>query len=277
MLNNLQEHLHLLWQTLLSLLKIVLQSGKVAHPVKVDNHSQMVVLGNGPSLRNLIAEKRTFLQNKALLAVNYAVLSDYYQELKPQYYLVADPVFFFTAQHCDKLFDALATKINWPVELYLSNQAKKATAWKQKLANNPHITVHYFNMTPVEGYKWFTHWAFRKGLGSPRPRNVLIPSIMVSLRMDYETIYIAGADHSWLKEIWVNDDNVVMEDLQHFYDKKGAERYVSDHHLHDLLYSMYIAFKSYHIIEAYARSMNRKIYNVTPGSYIDAFERKKID
>ena len=132
-------------------------------------------------------------------------------------------------------------------------------------------------MTPVEGFDWFAHRCYKSGLGMPRPRNVLIPSIMTGLAMDYNVIYVAGADHSWLKEIWVNDDNIVMEDLNHFYDKKGAEQYVSTKHLHDLLLSMHIAFKSYHDIKRYASRLNKKIYNITKGSFIDAFERKILD
>ena len=131
-------------------------------------------------------------------------------------------------------------------------------------------------MTPIEGFQCFAHWAYKKGWGMPRPRNVLIPSIMMALRMPFETIYVAGADHSWLKEIWVNDDNVVMEDLNHFYDKNGSERYVSDKHLHDILFSMYVAFRSYHVIRDYADMLGTQIYNVTEGSYIDAFDRWKL-
>lgn len=266
-----------LWQTWLSVVKILLQSRRVKSPLETDGCDQVVVLGNGPSLRPFIENKRRFFDGKALLAVNYAVLSDYYTELKPRYYVVADPAFFSNPDHCNKLFDALAAKTFWNLELYLSGHARKSLLWQSKLADNPHIRVHYFNMTPVEGFRWFTHLAFRKGWGTPRPRNVLIPSIMMALRMPFHTIYVAGADHSWLKEIWVNEDNVVLEDLNHFYDKKGSERYVSDKHLHDLLLSMHIAFKSYHIIEDYARSIGKKIYNVTEGSFIDAFTRKKID
>ncbi len=263
-------------QTFLSVLKILIKSKKVDKPQKVCLHDEVVVLGNGPSLRPLIENKRDFLEGKSLFAVNYAVLSEYYTELKPDYYLVADPAFFFQKEHCDKLFDAIAAKTNWDLEIYLSVHARKSDMWQSKLASNPNIHIRYFNMTPVEGFRWFSHWAFRKGLGSPRPRNVLIPSIMTTLRMPFRTIYIAGADHSWLKEIWVNENNVVMEDLNHFYDKKGSEQYVSDRHLHDILMSMYIAFKSYHTIRKYAESLGKKILNVTEGSYIDAFERKKI-
>ncbi|MEG1865262.1 MAG: hypothetical protein RR331_00090 [Bacteroides sp.] len=272
-----QAFLTELWQTLLSGVKILLQSKRTATPFKSDRREEIVVLGNGPSLRPLIENKRSFFDGKALLAVNYAVLSDYYTDLKPPYYLVVDPIFFSNPDHCQRFFDAMAEKTTWELELYLSAPARKSTLWQPKLVARPNIHVRYFNMTPVEGFRWFTHLAFHQGWGTPRPRNVLIPSIMTALRMPFRTIYVAGADHSWLKEIWVDENNVVMEDLNHFYDQKGSVRYESNKHLHDLLLSMHIAFKSYHFIEDYARSIGKKIINVTEGSFIDAFDRKKID
>lgn len=275
-LENINLFFSKLQQTTLSIVKIVLQSKRVGHLYDKPLHEDIVILGNGPSLRPLIENKGDFLKGKSLLAVNYAVLSDYYTQLRPDYYLVADPLFFAQASYCDKLFGNMVEKTTWDIQLYLSAAARKSTLWQSALQGNKYIHVHYFNMTPVEGFDWFIHRAFSCGWGLPRPRNVLIPAIMTALRMPFRTIYIAGADHSWLKEIWVNDDNVVMEDLNHFYDKKGSERYVSQKHLHDLLQSMYVAFRSYHIIRHYADKKNRVIYNITEGSYIDAFDRKKI-
>ena len=46
--------------------------------------------------------------------------------------------------------------------------------------------------------------------------------------------------------------------------------------LYTILYHMYVAFKSYFVLEAYSRSLGKEIINVTPGSYIDAFKRMKI-
>ena len=45
-------------------------------------------------------------------------------------------------------------------------------------------------------------------------------------------------------------------------------------HLHDVLGSMTIAFRSYWAVKAYAESIGVKIINATPGSMIDAFERR---
>jgi len=264
------------FQTLGSLIKVILLSRRIGKSDTIISSKEIVILGNGPSLKSLIENQRAFLDQKVSLAVNYAVLSDYYTELQPEFYVVADPAFFFQEAHCNRFFDALTSKTTWKLKLYLSMEAKKSNLWQEKLQGCHNIEVCFFNMTPIEGFRCFTHWAYTKGWGMPRPRNVLIPSIMIALNMPFETIYVAGADHSWLKEIWVNDDNIVMEDLNHFYDKKGSERYVSDKHLHDLLLSMHIAFKSYHMIREYADTLGKRVYNVTEGSYIDAFVRKTI-
>ena len=40
---------------------------------------------------------------------------------------------------------------------------------------------------------------------------------------------------------------------------------------------MYVVFKGYFQIKAYARYLHKEIFNITPNSYIDAFERIKIE
>ena len=84
------------------------------------------------------------------------------------------------------------------------------------------------------------------------------------------------------EEITVTDDNVVLMHQKHFYDqnKSQAETVKQENlnsaRLHIILYHMHVAFKSYFILEAYARRLGKEIINVTPGSYIDAFKRMKL-
>lgn len=267
-----------LGQTTLSIFKILLQSRPSSQmPCPAPGIRELVVLGNGPSLRPFIEQKSTFFEGRELMAVNYAVLSDYFTRIRPRYYILADPAFYDDPQHRDKVFTELGKVIDWEMDLFLSSRARVRQSWKPFLKECPNIRIHYFNMTPVEGFPGFTRFVYKHGLGMPRPRNVLIPAIMTALRMDFDTIYVAGADHSWMREYWVNDENRVVEDLNHFYDKKGSVRYVSPFPLHDLLWSMATAFRSYHQIRNYAQSQGKRIINITEGSYIDAFERMKIE
>ena len=115
----------------------------------------------------------------------------------------------------------------------------------------------------------------------PRPRNVLIPSIMLAIAAGFKRIYIAGADHSWMKTISVNDNNEVVSIQPHFYkeneqEKKRVNTEYMHYPLHQIVYSFYVAFKSYFEIKAYADSIGTEIWNITPGSFIDAFPRKKL-
>jgi hypothetical protein len=67
----------------------------------------------------------------------------------------------------------------------------------------------------------------------------------------------------------------------HFYkeDKKEEERIKVDYmkiKLHEVLESMYIAFRTYHTIRRYADYRGTNIINITPDSYIDAFQKAKL-
>ena len=104
----------------------------------------------------------------------------------------------------------------------------------------------------------------------------------MGLRLPFKKIYLAGADHSWLPEITVTEDNVVLMHQKHFYDQNKSQadtvkqENLNSARLHTILYHMHVAFKSYFILEAYARRLGKEIINVTPGSYIDAFKRMKL-
>ena len=148
-------------------------------------------------------------------------------------------------------------------------------------AANSMVAVAYYNMTPIEGFKWFRHAVYRAGLGMPRPRNVLIPSLMLAIASGFKSIYVAGADHSWMQTLSVDDENRVISIQPHFYKEAETERKRIDteymrYPLHQIVYSFYVAFKAYHTIREYADSAQARIWNITPKSFIDAFPRKKL-
>ena len=47
--------------------------------------------------------------------------------------------------------------------------------------------------------------------------------------------------------------------------------------LHEILKKFYFTFKSYWFLKEYAESEGTKIYNLTEGSYIDAFDKLDYD
>lgn len=270
-------------QSIFSVVKIALKSRRSSPlPSDLKNPDELVILANGPSLNDTVARHSDFLADKTLLVVNFCATSPMFEQLKPQLYLIADPLFWIVDEKRTRLFGALAEKTTWPMHLFIPARARADKEWQRIIASNPNIKPVIYNTTPVEGFRWLTNAVYARGLGMPRPHNVLIPSIAEALRMPFGTIYLAGADHSWLPEITVTDDNQVLMHQKHFYDQGTSkaetvkQEDLNTAHLHTILYHMHVAFRSYFILRDYAEKRGRKIINITPGSYIDAFERMKL-
>lgn len=277
-INQIADAASALGQSLASLAKVALQSRRPSVRPSAAPGEELVVLGNGPSLNDTVARHGDFLRGRRLLAVNFAANTPLFKSLKPDYYVLADPHFFNPQGNpaVATLWDALAAA-GWAITLMVPVRAAVPAA----VCANPNVSIQRYNLTPVEGMRWLSHALYRAGMGMPRPRNVLIPSLMLAIAAGFKTVYVAGADHSWMKTISVDDDNHVVSVQPHFYkdsDKEHARVRNDYMHypLHQIVYSFYVAFRSYHTLQRYAKSVGVSIFNITPGSFIDAFPRKKL-
>lgn len=282
-MDKISDFISKLCQSLLSMVKIVLQSNWRTRLPRPADSSEIVILGNGPSLNDTIAQSPDFLKSRQMLAVNFAACAEQFMTLKPEYYVLADPHFFrgFDQPNVVRLWDTLTKRVDWDITLFIPAKFRKAAANITGLTDSRHVKVAYYNLTPIEGFAWLENMAFKTGLGMPRPRNVLIPSLMLALGMGFKTIWLAGADHSWTRTLSVDDNNCVVSIQPHFYkeDDKELKRVNTEYMrypLHQIMYSFYVAFRSYFTIYRYARHIGSEIFNITPGSFIDAFPRKKI-
>lgn len=269
-----------LGKTVKSIIKICLQS-RIPDIRKTEYNSQkpLYILANGPSLRETIDKYSEKLKNSDTLAVNFAANAPEFKILKPKYYVLADPHFFKSTDDYNvaKLIDNIKSA-DWDMTLFV-NRSYKDIVKKLDLPQN--VRLDTFNAVGTEGFKLFERLVYKSGLGMPRPRNVLIPSIMVGIWLGYKTIYLCGADHSWMRDIRVTEDNEVVSGMNHFYkesDKeiRRARNEYKSFRLHDIVLSYYTAFSSYHRIADFARKEGVDIINATPGSYIDAFRRSEL-
>ncbi len=257
--------------------KALLRS-RIPSPKGSCKERSLIVMGNGPALRQTIDNYSNWLSQNDLLAVNFAANTPEFFLLRPMIYVLADPHFFnlpSSDPNVEKLWKNL-TAADWKMSLWIP------VSQKNKIRNLPNlpqnITLKFFNLTPGDGTGKGMNWLYKLGVAMPRPRNVLIPSIMIGIREGYKEIFLAGADHTWTRTLSVNDNNRVVSIQPHFYkdsdgELKRVETEYKGLHLHDVLGSMTIAFKSYFDIAAFADSEGVKILNATPGSFIDAFPR----
>lgn len=272
-----------LQQSIFSVIKIALKSRRSSPlPTGFRNPDELVILANGPSLNGTVTANAGFLSDKTLMAVNFCATSPMFEQLRPQIYIIADPLFWIVDEKRQQLFGALAEKTVWPLHLFIPARARIDKEWQKIIAGNRNIHIVIYNTTPVEGFGCFARAVYARGLGMPRPHNVLIPAITEALRMPFKKIYLAGADHSWLPEISVTDDNQVLMHQKHFYDRGTSkaetvkQEDLNPAHLHTILYHMHVAFKSYFTLRDFAERRQQQIINITPGSFIDAFTRMKL-
>lgn len=265
-----------------SLVKVMLQSrpSTVSFAPAALEGKPLIIMGNGPSLADVIRTYGRQLAGSVTMALNFAANAGEFTEIRPDFYLIADPHFFEGRENdpnVGRLFSRLNSEVSWPMTLYVP---VGHTPYSLGITNG-FITVETFNFVGAEGFGRFERALYDRGLAMPRPRNVLVPAIMTAIRAGFHDIYLAGADHGWLTTLSVNDENEVVSIQPHFYkdndeEKKRVTSVYRNVRLHDILLSFHLAFKSYHSVEAYARGLDCRIYNSTPGSFIDAFARRPL-
>lgn len=281
MTNTVSDFAARLGQTLKGMAKIALNPAPpTISKIKDAESEPLIILANGPSLRKVIDEHADSLSHSRTLAVNFAACAPEFFTLKPDYYVLADPHFFrATADENVSRLLANLSAVSWPMRLIVDRRYRRLLDKAVTLPQN--VRVETFIGNGVEGFGWFENLTYGSGHAMPRPRNVLIPSIMAGIMLGYKTIYICGADHSWMQDLHVTDDNEVVSGMNHFYKEsqsevKRSKNEYRGYRLHQILLSYYTAFLSYHKIERYARRRGIDIFNATPGSYIDAFRRRQI-
>lgn len=259
---------------------------------QIRNEGQdVLVLGNGPSLGELLGNERFLAKTKEMdcVAVNAFCDHEYFEIVRPKYYMMAAPEFWqdnineFYYNFRTTIFSNLAKKVSWEFYLFIPWKARKKKFWQDIVGTNPNIRIIYYNITPIEGGNAFRHYCYRGKLGLPRIHNVIGPSIMNMIWLDYKRIYLVGVEHSWLPQIQVDENNIAYVGQPHFYDKDakpdrmtgvGGQGYRK---LHEILHKFYLAFRGYFEIQEFAIKNKVEIINLTEGSYIDAFPRQKID
>lgn len=251
--------------------KIAIQSRRCGLKSEDRDGRRLIIMGNGPSLAETIRDHSDKLHSADTMAVNFAANAPEFFEIRPKYYILADPHFFSSDDaNVARLMENLSG-VTWPMTLLIPREAE----WK---SDNPHITIGRYNAVGVEGFDCFTTAVYRRGLAMPRPRNVLIPAIMAGIKLGYKDIAIVGADHTWTQTLSVTDCNEVVSIQPHFYKESTDETdriraVYKGVRMHDILYSFHVAFKAYHLIRKFADRQNVSIINATPGSFIDAFDR----
>ena len=259
---------------------------------QIQHHSNKIILiGNGPSLTKTVELYKDEIIKNDRIAANFFASSDYYEQLRPNIYLFADPAFFEVPDNQKKsiatLFDALINKTSWPLNLIVPFAAKDAPLLAT-LKKNSNIRIDYYFISEQNVGAMPLYDAWDKNFICPPFQNVMNVAIYLSLFWGYQETYLVGVDMSSLEDIRVDQEtNELFSIDRHFYnnkdvysdkklfdDKRGRIR--SDWKLHEYIYAFGRMFECFYELKKYADYKGLKIYNASEYSWINVFERRKL-
>lgn len=271
----------------ISILRIIKNTRKLTYFFPIKQNDDVVLIGNGPSFKDFFYSNMDFFTGRDSMCVNDFVNTDYYEQIRPNNYLIIDPVYYqryTNSQFRDRILHLehnLNVKTKWKINFFIPAQFKNNKIYKIFDIKNNNINICYFNSIPFYGFKFLKKIFFKYNIAMPFAQNVLVAGLYILIMMSYRKIFIVGADHSWHTEMKVNDENILLIRDKHFYNddityspwfKNFETKEVWK--VHEIFYALGKMFEGYHEISEFSTIMNTKIYNLTKNSFIDAFERK---
>ena len=243
---------------------------------------KVAILGNGPSLAKELPGLMGRREEYDFMAVNFFAEDERFEELKPAYYLLSDPMFFRATamqERVDNLYRLLAERVKWPMTLYVQYYNPEKFDYRAALPND-NIRIVPFHTTLYEGFTSLRHWLFNRGLGSANYGTVVQVGELVALQLGYRRLELYGVDHTLLDGLCVDEDNRLCRRDSHYYDaapaaptpvmrKVPAEPYTMAEYLAETAQ----LFRGHEILRDYADSLGAEIINCTAGSMIDAYKR----
>lgn len=252
-------------------------------PLSNEKKGKCAICGNGPSLRAILDSGAKEFEGSDVFVVNAFATDPAFFIIKPRHYVIVDPGAFENSDHLSvvKLQNNLIAaikKLDWKMTIYVSSYVRSSYLIRRiKEVCNENVDIMYVNTTPVDGPSFFRNFIIKTGLGMPKSWNVLNAASVIAINLGYKSIGLFGADHSWIKDIYVDEQNRLCARNTHCYSKDNKtandDSYIMEKGALELgLLSFAMCLKSYRYIKDYAEKHNVQIRNCTKGSYIDVFD-----
>lgn len=237
----------------------------------------VVILANGPSLTSDIEniKKRSENPNALLYAVNDCVMTDMFLLMRPQLYCFIDRLYFDEQAKEYRIYDYLNERVQWDIQLFIPIKKKNFVTER---IHNKHITIVPIPTLLFSGFENCKYPAYKRGIAVPLFVNVVILAIYTSLNMGVKRLYLYGVDHTFLKLVFVDDNNELCLKDDHYYGSKVihiAPREDGSHfNVAGFVYDQYLTFKEHDSIRGYADYLGAEIINCTKCSCIDSYVRQ---
>ncbi len=286
--------LYLIYDILVLICSITLRTFDIINIFKKKNIvasrkvNKIVIICNGPSLKEDIKKIPKKKKSIDIYAVNYFALTKDFFRIKSNFYFMADAVFW--RDDANKLFKndnsklyKILLKVNWPMTLYCPENGFKFLSNKLKVNNNISVKGVKPRSLVFKSEK-LNIFSFINGLSKPVFNNVLILALWHAVRRKVHKIEIYGADFSSFRDYSVDQNsNFLYSSPKHFYKNSKAQskshsKYKKQNQkkLHTRLYGVATSFYNIYLLSKVAEKLGIKLLNYSKMSFIDSIKRPKF-
>ncbi len=242
-----------------------------------EKSDSLVIIGNGPSVSSCKEEILSY-ENADYMVVNFFLTrNELFQDFKPKYACMVDPDIFKTSapvgEEVKALKDYLLTKVDWDMTLItpwgLDHDINNPKIKELKINNNISCKEPTRRLYP----------AMKNNLLCPGMWNIANAALYAGIVMGYRKIFIYGIDMTFFRDFYVDENNHIILSDRHFYGENKidyTERVpeIREKGILRIFETNSAAFKEFRWLRKLADIDGCTIINRTPGSYVDAFERR---
>lgn len=260
--------------------------------IRTEKLDEIIVIGNGPSLKESVEESIDSFTGKTTACVNEFALCEYFGVIRPDYYIFLDPGYWtkdvpkWIRDLNDKDFKVLKDKVTWPMTIIMPLCAKRWNWFMDLPKLNTNIEIRHINTTMINMNcsRKLKDFLYSRNLAMPRPHTVLIGALFIAINLGYKKIFLVGADNACHENISLDERNNIYVKNEHFSPDKDllpiplfkdlAE--TEKIKMHELFKVLSFVFEGMQEIARYADYRNVKVYNASKKTWIDAFERRRM-
>ena len=130
-------------------------------------NSELLVLGNGPSLKSYLSQNLEQVIDKDIICCNEFAQSEYFEILKPKYYVFIDPAYWRDTddrnfnENLEYTFNSIKDKTNWPMVIFVKSAGRKNNHFKELPFLNKNIKIEYIYTNTVDANIRVQHFLYK--------------------------------------------------------------------------------------------------------------------
>jgi hypothetical protein len=230
------------------------------------------IIGTGPSIKD---QDLSLLKNEWTFAVNSLYLHQQYGMINPKFYSLICSEIFKEDIEAKKYLDNISGAVTGGTLMILPFQYKDVVEKRELFSKNKKLYIAQNSRLDFRENGRF-NIDIEKQI--PSISNVVHSAIIAANYMGFKTICLLGVEHDWL----VKKSHI-----------EGKTQYYQEHHFHEgdkapkipvldvimpyekICEGVGRAFKIYRLLKQ--KMPDVKIFNLTPGSYLDVFPFQKYE